>query len=373
LPKETERGPAHVLSVVSGPASGRSVEFHEQLVIGREGADFDIADPRLSRRHAVLRIEGDSVVVEDLDSLNGTLVNGARIAAPTPIAAKDKLVLGNSELSVERLAEPTSLAPELSEAAVPTRLSATSSPGAQATLVSAGSAPAAADDAKQVSREAGVETPPESAVAASGRGPGRKLILAAALAAALVGSGVAIGWFATPSKKTVKTVTRTVPARNETAPPAGRQAPVTASYVGAGFLSATSTVTGALVPAGAVTRDLGGGTKMGVAITGHPFAVLGQVTIQPGAQTGWHTHPFGMDGFVLVTQGKVSMYSANDPSCRPHVLARGQVAFIGGTLPHDIRNEGTTPVKLYALSFFGHPVQPQNAFLPHARNPACPF
>ena len=211
-------------------------------------------------------------------------------------------------------------------------------------------------------------------MAAPRRGPGRTLIVAAALlAAALVGAGVAIGWFATPTKKTVKTVTQTVSGGNEGAPSAGQQAPVKVSYLGAGFLSATSTLTGALVPSAAVTRDLGGGTKMRVSITGHPFTVLGQVTIQPGAQTGWHTHPFGLDGFVLVTQGTVSMYSANDPRCRPHVLTRGQVAFIGGTLPHDIRNEGTSPVGLYALSFFGHPVQPQNAFRPHPRNPACPF
>ena len=52
----------HVLTVVSGPAADRSVEFENEVVIGREGADLDIADPRLSRRHALLRVEGDSVV-----------------------------------------------------------------------------------------------------------------------------------------------------------------------------------------------------------------------------------------------------------------------------------------------------------------------
>lgn len=47
-------------------------------------------DPALSRRHAVLRRQADGAyAIEDLDSTNGTEVNGRRIAAGEPIALGD--------------------------------------------------------------------------------------------------------------------------------------------------------------------------------------------------------------------------------------------------------------------------------------------
>ena len=53
-----------------------------RLVIGRApSSDVVIADPSVSRRHAELSAEGDRVSLRDLDSANGTLVNGARGAS----------------------------------------------------------------------------------------------------------------------------------------------------------------------------------------------------------------------------------------------------------------------------------------------------
>src|SRR3981081_493023 len=75
--------PMYVLRIVSGPAAGQFVELDGELVIGRESGGLDIGDPQLSRRHAAVRLRGDTVVVEDLGSRNGTYVNGARINRPT--------------------------------------------------------------------------------------------------------------------------------------------------------------------------------------------------------------------------------------------------------------------------------------------------
>jgi len=48
--------------------------------IGRDlGNDLVLNSDLVSRRHAVVRIEGDVVLLEDLDSSNGTWVNGARV------------------------------------------------------------------------------------------------------------------------------------------------------------------------------------------------------------------------------------------------------------------------------------------------------
>ena len=51
----------------------------------------------VSRRHARVSVEAGSVFVEDLDSTNGTTVNGARIEPRhrTPVAVGDVLGFGN--------------------------------------------------------------------------------------------------------------------------------------------------------------------------------------------------------------------------------------------------------------------------------------
>src|SRR3954469_25226247 len=52
------------------------------LVVGR-GINSDIAiyDPTISRRHAELTVRADGVQVKDLDSSNGTCINGNRVTS----------------------------------------------------------------------------------------------------------------------------------------------------------------------------------------------------------------------------------------------------------------------------------------------------
>jgi S1-C subfamily serine protease len=65
------------LEVLSGEDAGRVVEVDRPLVLGRvQGADLVIRDARASRRHAQLAPEGDGLRLRDLDSVNGTLVDG---------------------------------------------------------------------------------------------------------------------------------------------------------------------------------------------------------------------------------------------------------------------------------------------------------
>lgn len=53
-------------------------------VIGRaEGADIQLEDGEVSRRHARLLVDGDDVVIEDLDTQNGTWVRGDRVRQAT--------------------------------------------------------------------------------------------------------------------------------------------------------------------------------------------------------------------------------------------------------------------------------------------------
>jgi len=87
--------------VKTGPEAGRRVELGVEVVIGRQDADLVLEDPEVSRRHAVLRRSGQSVVIEDLDSTNGTFVKGERIRKPITVGPGDQVKVGRTTLEIE--------------------------------------------------------------------------------------------------------------------------------------------------------------------------------------------------------------------------------------------------------------------------------
>jgi len=56
----------------------------------------------VSRRHARITVASGTASIEDLDSTNGTYVNGTRISGPTRIGPGDELSLGSEVLQVRR-------------------------------------------------------------------------------------------------------------------------------------------------------------------------------------------------------------------------------------------------------------------------------
>ena len=65
------------------------------VVVGRGGgADVVVADQRVSRRHALLRLDTDGWVLEDAGSTNGTWLDGARVGR-VAVAGRLRLRLGN--------------------------------------------------------------------------------------------------------------------------------------------------------------------------------------------------------------------------------------------------------------------------------------
>lgn len=99
--KALERKRMATLTVKSGPAAGRSLPIERDVVIGREAADLTIQDQELSRRHAVVRPAGDGVQIEDLGSMNGTIVDGRRIEAPVTVTTGAMLELGGTRIAIE--------------------------------------------------------------------------------------------------------------------------------------------------------------------------------------------------------------------------------------------------------------------------------
>ena len=68
----------------------------------------------------------------------------------------------------------------------------------------------------------------------------------------------------------------------------------------------------------------------------------------PGGNTGWHTHPG--HSLILVTEGAVTAYEGDDPSCTARVYTAG-TGFVdpGGDHVHLLRNEGTVQAKTIAV------------------------
>jgi pSer/pThr/pTyr-binding forkhead associated (FHA) protein len=89
------------IEIIEGPDAGRMITVEEPLDVGREGAGgLVLADRLVSRRHARFVPVDDALTVEDLDSSNGTLVNGAQVHAAVRVMAGDHVQVGSTVLLV---------------------------------------------------------------------------------------------------------------------------------------------------------------------------------------------------------------------------------------------------------------------------------
>ena len=104
------RGPAKRRSVwlvvQRSPSLEEGGEFplnSAPLTVGRGGQNDLVltGDEFASARHARIEVRGDGVWVQDLESTNGTYVNGSRIAGAQRLDAGDVLRVGETDLRVE--------------------------------------------------------------------------------------------------------------------------------------------------------------------------------------------------------------------------------------------------------------------------------
>ncbi|HEV8541481.1 MAG TPA: FHA domain-containing protein [Verrucomicrobiae bacterium] len=90
------------LVVLSEGLTGRSHELKvEKTTIGRlEDNAFQIAEQSVSSHHCEILLKGNDVVVKDLNSTNGTYINGEKISEK-PLKAGQILRLGSIEVRLE--------------------------------------------------------------------------------------------------------------------------------------------------------------------------------------------------------------------------------------------------------------------------------
>ena len=94
-----KRDNARELAVIEGPLRGSHMEIAsvEDVTIGRgPDNDFQLGDDFASARHARLFRRGSEWFIEDLDSRNGTFVQGTRIDQPERVSVGTDIKMGRT-------------------------------------------------------------------------------------------------------------------------------------------------------------------------------------------------------------------------------------------------------------------------------------
>ncbi|WP_378144231.1 FHA domain-containing protein [Cnuibacter sp. UC19_7] len=92
------------LVITSGPKSGAEIPLGtEPLTIGRSSdSSVVIRDDYTSTHHARLMVWGDEWVVQDLDSTNGTFLDGQRVTSPLHVTLNTPIRIGATTFELRR-------------------------------------------------------------------------------------------------------------------------------------------------------------------------------------------------------------------------------------------------------------------------------
>jgi DNA-binding NtrC family response regulator/pSer/pThr/pTyr-binding forkhead associated (FHA) protein len=85
------------LLALFGPKQGLRIPLSGRLIVGRgPSAQLQLVDGKVSREHCRIDATGARPMIEDLDSQNGTFVNGERIDRATPLDEGDEVAVGDT-------------------------------------------------------------------------------------------------------------------------------------------------------------------------------------------------------------------------------------------------------------------------------------
>ncbi len=94
-----------VASEVDEPTSGTVFPLDAVATLGRDvNNTIVIDDPFASTEHAVLSFRGRAWYLEDLQSTNGTFLNGSPVDGLAPLAFGDEFQIGRARFRLERVA-----------------------------------------------------------------------------------------------------------------------------------------------------------------------------------------------------------------------------------------------------------------------------
>ncbi|MCA9937354.1 MAG: protein kinase [Anaerolineales bacterium] len=94
VPAKTPAGAARVVNLQTGMTINLS---QVGTVLGRD----NVGNPQVSRQHARIWLSGTNYVIEDLDSLNGTYVNGSPVKSAVSLTPGSYIHLGSAQLQFQ--------------------------------------------------------------------------------------------------------------------------------------------------------------------------------------------------------------------------------------------------------------------------------
>ena len=94
--------PDYLLEIVEGPEAGRRIPLPGPIELGRDPSAGGplLQDELVSRRHVRVTPEDDGARVEDLESRNGTFVDGDEIYGPAHLSVDGQLLIGVTVLQL---------------------------------------------------------------------------------------------------------------------------------------------------------------------------------------------------------------------------------------------------------------------------------
>ncbi len=96
------RSPRLVVERAPGHEPGMIYDLDGDIVLGRgDRAEIRLEDPFASSRHARIHVQGNVLVIEDLNSTNGTYLNEELLETPRPLHPGDRVRIGDSEFGFE--------------------------------------------------------------------------------------------------------------------------------------------------------------------------------------------------------------------------------------------------------------------------------
>jgi sigma-B regulation protein RsbU (phosphoserine phosphatase) len=117
----------YILTGTSGSIPIRFELYPGTLVVGRtRECDIFLSDAAISRRHAEILVRENEVLLRDLDSLNGTFVNGKQLKGKTRLGVRDQVRFGQITLTLtEKMDTPlTRFSPDTVDATLTTTVRA---------------------------------------------------------------------------------------------------------------------------------------------------------------------------------------------------------------------------------------------------------
>ncbi|MBK9293716.1 MAG: FHA domain-containing protein [Oligoflexia bacterium] len=89
------------LVILEGIRKDDEFIIKETITIGRSKTDLSLKDPKTSSEHAkITRLEGGRFELSDLNSLNGTFLNGQKLTSAQVLRRSDKILIGKTLIEV---------------------------------------------------------------------------------------------------------------------------------------------------------------------------------------------------------------------------------------------------------------------------------